>query len=118
MKGEVRVMLCCNDKRGLFRGRVDAIRFEHPDGTVSLCLDDERVSRSEIELRITKCAYRVSDWQTWVGNIFWDSLTMRLDDAQHLLRRLLERGAQAEEWSITGPFAKLLRDARLVRRPS
>lgn len=108
-----RVMLCCNDERGKFSGRVnevdiaDEIRIvctkERGPTMAFLCSNGETPDRVRVGTRIFACR----DRDVWVGNVFWDATSMSLEVARELVSHLLANGWAVEEHAENGPFADL-----------
>jgi hypothetical protein len=105
------VMLCCNDERGMWTGRVseieiaDEIRIECPGQPSSIRINDERV-------RIGRREYPCRGRQVCVGNVFWDSITMALPAALALVVSRINAGWTVVEYAENGPFAEIARSAR------
>lgn len=99
------VMLCCNDERGNFTGRVeqvsigDEIHLEATGRAPTLRFEPEfiKVGRARFDCR---------SHQTWVGNVFWDAVNMDEVAAANLVEHLLSLGWTITEQACDGPFAK------------
>lgn len=102
----IEVLLCCNDARGNFLSRVHRIEMR-----------DHRDFWIEVEGPEIACVLREPDWvgigrrrfvksghSPWVGNVFWDGVSMTQAEGLRLLRYLLERGWESTGGSIDGPF--------------
>lgn len=99
-----RVMLCCNDERGDFTGRVesvevsDEIRLSGPARTLRF-LDDR--------IKVGRRTYPCRDRAVMVGNVFWDAVSMAEGAARELVEYLKASGWTVEECSADGPFARV-----------
>lgn len=116
------ISFCCNDERGLPAGRTGYVDFEdhrgfharlqgpdivfrHPArGTLS---DGSRIKLGRRIFEIWPASYR-----SGVGNWCWDGARFDLAEAQRVLAYLLERGWDAEEWDLEGPWIGLIERAR------
>lgn len=105
-----RIMLCCNDDRGNPTGRVeeiqigDEIKLVHPGRGITL-------HHQGTSTKIGRISYDSRNPATWVGNVFWDAVTMDADVAHILAQNLISSGWVIEEMAEDGPFAKLARSA-------
>lgn len=106
-----RVMFCCNDDRGNFAGRVEEIEVGDLVRIVAVNAPTFRVlPRDQIKIGRRYYATR-GEWSEWVGNIFWNSVSMREEEALRLVRELLANGWAVEEWAEEGPFAEIAKAA-------
>lgn len=116
----IRVAFCCNDQRGNETGRVDAIDFSDSRGHearltgpalrfwlwVNSIATTNPLARVKVGRRffdITPHSYKYG-----YGNWCWDAVTMSQAESKRLLAYLLERGFEAEDWTLTGPFAAII----------
>lgn len=107
-----RVMLCCNDDRGDFAERVEAVEI----GDEIRLVGPSRVLRFEgvgpaMRVRVGRRKYPCRGHAVWVGNIFWDATSMSLEVARELVSYLLANGWTVEEYAEDGRFTDLARNA-------
>lgn len=105
------VMFCCNDERGNFTGRVEAIevgeeiRLVWPsDRAPTLRFRDSTPPTVQVGRRNYPCRGR----QCWVGNVCWDATSMEADTAHLFVDHLLASGWVVEEHAEDGLFANLV----------
>lgn len=108
---QYRVMLCCNDERGNFAGRVVAIDIED-EIHIACAMDRGSTIRFLMKpagdvVKIGRRTFACDHRQCCVGNVFWDSVSMSRIAAYALVRSLLESGWVVEEHAEEGPFADL-----------
>ena len=104
------VMLCCNDQHGMLHGRVeqvsvgDEIHLEVTGRAPTLRFEPEfiKVGRARFDCR---------SHQTWVGNVFWDAVSMDEVAAKRLVEHLLALGWGITEQACDGPFAAYAEEA-------
>ena len=105
------VMFLCNDDHGMPTGRVEAVEISDE---IRLVWPTERPPTLRVRERrfnVGRYHYAHFGHTTWVGNIFWDSVTMHVSEARMLIRNLLAAGWVVEEHAESGPFAHLIRGA-------
>lgn len=125
MSAMVTVAFACNDERGNFTGRTEAVNFvseEH--GNVDLCCQMPRgqVVRLEPEmedgLRVGRRQFRACGWTEWYGNMAWNATRMTLAETERLLRHLLACGYTVEGYDCDTPFAVIVEEHERSRSPS
>jgi hypothetical protein len=113
---DFQVMFCCNDDRGNFAGRVEAIeihdeiRLFSPKATPPVMKWTERPAYTNVQ--VGRRAFSCRNHQAWVGNWCWDTATMTEKQALLLIKHLLETGWVVEEWAESGPFSQLVAEHR------
>lgn len=109
------VMLCCNDEHGMFAGRVMAVEVGDEIRIVSVKLSGAAISfwigRNGLEARVIRRKFDCFNRRVCVGNVFWDSVAMSIENARELVQYLLANGWAVEEYAEEGPFADLARTA-------
>lgn len=97
------VMLCCNDERGNFTGRVEQVSIEDEIRLESRTERGLGVAFDRSLLRVSRRYFRCSNHQSCVGNIFHDAVSMEKDSAKLLVEYLIERGWSITEHACDGP---------------
>lgn len=102
-------MACNNPENGIFAGSAPAFDFEAEDHRVAVVGGPVAVefATGAVVVGGVRCPF--TRRQSWVGNYSWEEVDMSLDDAQQLLRRLLEIACfELDEWDDGSPFAGLI----------
>lgn len=108
----ITVHFACNDERGRFTGKFDAVDFRDGDGhVVSLEGPKTSLSIEADRIRVSRWSYARGGWQKYVGNIIWDAVNLSVPGARLLLTRLLDRGFQWDEFTEGGPLSDLVKRA-------
>jgi hypothetical protein len=115
----IRVAFCCNDERGLFTERVEAVDFHDARGFEArvagpaLVLRFDAKTKDQVKVGRRIFAIAEGSRRYGVGNWCWDGARMSQREAVRLLEYLLERGYQAEEWTTSGgPFVGAIEASR------
>lgn len=115
----IRVSFCCNDQRGNFTGKVDAVDFHDRRGFEArlqgptIRFDHETDGAVPGRVKVGRRKFEVTEYRYGVGNWCWDGVAMSQAESQRLLTYLLERGFQVEEWTTSGgPFARIIEEHR------
>lgn len=89
MRYHLTVSLCCNDGRGATSAlsQIQIHELLHMRGAVE---GGEPISITEGLLRVNGISYRTLAHQPWAGNLYWDSVTLRFEDAAQLVNDLAE----------------------------
>jgi hypothetical protein len=104
------VLLCCNDERGNFTGFVTELDIADE---IRIVCTKERGTAIRFDagaVKIGRHKFSCGNGRSsWVGNVFWDSITMTTEQARSVLSYLLANGWAVEEWAEEGPFADFAR---------
>lgn len=100
----INIGICCNDEYG----QTDLLTAIHiSDGHGEEILDlrsdfnvGETISiiNNKTQMRVNNGTYRIHGYGAWVGNIYWDAVTMELEDAAKLINDLLA----LDHWCVFG----------------
>lgn len=103
-----RVMFLCNDDRGDLTGFVDQVEIGDEVLLVAPTRSVFRVlPRQQIKIGRSYYAFR-GDMHYWVGNVFWNAVSMRFEEAYRLAARLVIDKWSVEQHADDGPFRCLL----------
>jgi hypothetical protein len=111
----IRVAFCCNDERGHFTGKVEGVDFSDSRGFearlsrgagIRFDLDGTPAHRVKVGRRLFEIA--PGSVISGYGNWCWDAVSMSRGEALRLLAYLLTRDFDVEEYSLEGPFARVV----------
>ncbi|MDF0554891.1 hypothetical protein [Kamptonema sp. UHCC 0994] len=91
----VNIMVAVNDNNGNFTGRCTRIQIDDVINVESEIGLPCEIKPSANIAKIGICLLTIQTWTPYVGNIFWDSIQVRIGDAERLLNLLIW-----EKWDL------------------
>lgn len=117
---QVRVMFCCRNANGDALCSATALRIDTGDGH-SLSADGRDIVLREFFkpgshhaglVQFGRQRVIFTRWETCVGNVHWDRLTLPFAAARKVLAYAVKMGWQVTDATCDGPFADIIEPAK------